>query len=143
MQQQIPRVVYSSVPGLAPLRLPDDPTTQRCDAGLAHILGPQVLNLVGAASVGPPVPYVPPPVSATSPSPTPSEQRRLVIATIPSATPAAPAGPLSAPASLPSSVVVTGSTTSAASSATSVGAVLGVAAARGRTTSARGRHDTL
>ena len=130
VQQQIPGVVYTAVPGLAPLMLPDDPTTQRCAAGLAHILGP-------------PVPYVPPPVSATSPSPTPSDQRRLLIATIPSATPAAPAGPLSAPASLPSSVVVTGSTTSAASSAASVGATLGVAAARGRTTSVRGRHDTL
>ena len=142
-QQCIPGVVYPVVPGLTPLRVPADPTTQRCAAGLAHLLGPVPLNLVGAATVGPPMPYVPPPVHASSPSPEPSEPRRLVIATLPSTAPVAPTGPLSAPASLPAPVVATGSTTSAASSATSVGATLGVAAARGRTTSPRGRHDTL
>ena len=51
VQQPFPGVVYPAVPGLAPLRLPDDPRTQRCAAGLVHILGPQLLNLVGAASV--------------------------------------------------------------------------------------------
>ena len=142
-QQRIPGIVYPSVPGLASLMLPNDPITQRCAAGLAHILGPRVLYLVGAAGVGPPAQYVPAPVSATSPSPTPSEPERLVIVTSPSTTSTAPAGPLSAPALLPSAVVVMGSATSAASSTTSVGAVLGAAAARGRTTSARGRHDTI
>ena len=142
-QQRIPWIVYPAVPGLAPLMLPDDPMTQRCVAELVHILAPRPLNLLGAASGGPPVPYVPPPVSATSPSPTPSEQGRVVIATVPSTAPTAPAGPLSAPASLPSAVVVTRSTTSATYSTTSVGAALGAPAARGRTKSARGRHDTM
>ena len=141
-QPRLPGVVYPAVPGLPPLMLPDDPRTQRCAAELAH-LGVQPLNLMGAATVGPAMPYVPPPIHATAPSLDPAEPGRLVIVTTPSIASVALAGPLSAPASLPSSVVVTGLTTSAASSAASAGATLGVAAARGRTISPRGRHDTF
>ena len=97
VQQRIPGIVSPAVPGLAPLMAPDDPMTQRCAAELAPLLGSRPLNLVGAASVGPTVPYVPPAISATSPSPTPSEQGRRVIATVPSTAPTAPAGPLSSP----------------------------------------------
>ena len=109
--------------GITPLTMPDDKTTRRSAAQLAHLFGPIPINVIGAATTTA-QPYVPPPIAPAAsvptgttqenPSPTPSvETARLVIATTASSIPttATPTQHLSATRPLPAIPVVTATTT--------------------------------
>ena len=111
--------------GVTEFTLPDDAVTQRCAAGLAHILGPTVLYLLQPTSAA--QPYTPPqatstllatattPARAATPSPTPSlDQPVLVIASSTSTgttTTQTSSTPSRAPTSAASVVTVTNTTT--------------------------------